>query len=232
MYQIINFEDIQKLKIYFIFKQIKEMNTMNRICMSLFFLLISTAIYADEFWTNPKWGTKKEELEKNYKFTDVVIEQLPVNKKLYIDSTFADKFTIYLVDDNKYYTYVEKKFHIFAGFYNEKLQYVCLFTDEMENNKEVENEVLNVYPKIFNFDNSFLWSVKFNIVKEYCMIGSGIAGNEYFEVQIPRNRKYLQFTYYRFNHAFFKNVKIKDDYESKYPEEVFTRAKLREKSKR
>ena len=52
----------------------------------------------------------------------------------------------------------------------------------MENNKEVENEVLNVYPKIFNFDNSFLWSVKFNIVKEYCMIGSGIAGNEYFEV--------------------------------------------------
>lgn len=70
---------------------------MKKLFAIFIIFFVSTIIYADEFWINPKWDTKKSELEKNYKFTDVVIKQLDENKKVYIDSSFKDKFAIYLV---------------------------------------------------------------------------------------------------------------------------------------
>jgi len=199
-----------------------------KIKMMLLFLILVSSLSGNNIHKY-EWNTQKKDFEKKYSLIELNIDGLSDNILQYINEDYSKRFKIYLLDGDKYHEYGGKKFNIFLGFYDEKLHYIAYVTEEFEKSKNPQfDDVMNFiesYSKIFsiNTDNMW-WGIKSNIIKEYSMVGRIVKDSNYYEIQIPRNRDYLQYSLFIMDHQFFQKIILKSDIKKLVNnEEIFLR---------
>lgn len=193
-------------------------------CIMLLLIIVMPG-FADPLndWVNPKWGMTIKELNPNYQLETINIVNMKKNIKEYLGNDISKRISLYVVDPKKMFEYKDMKFHVFLGFLDNYLVFVVLTTDEINRNEKSEHDVIHQYTELFNLKENVSWRLGRNIVDEYSFIGSKNTKDEYIEMQIPRNNRYLQFTLYRFSKQFIDNLKIKSVSDRVNSVEIFTR---------
>ncbi len=197
--------------------------------ISILFVLIILSSLSGSSIYEYEWNTQKKDFEKKYSLIELNVEGLSANIIKYIDEDFPKRFKIYLLDGDKYHEFGGKKFHVFLGFYDDKLHYIAYVTEEFEKSKNPQlNDVINFmeqYSKIFNIDtDNMWWGIKSNIIQEYSMVGRFVKNSNYYEIQVPRNRDYLQYSLFIMDHQFFQKIILKSDIKKLVNnEEIFLR---------
>lgn len=125
------------------------MNSNCLVTIILLVLLFNVVISAQQIFP---FETSKTEIQKEHKLSEIRIEILNKNIKMFYGNDNFENINFYILDDLKKNTICELQFFYFLGFYKDSLFSIISSTDELSANFELKDEkCLN--SEFFNSDS-------------------------------------------------------------------------------